>query len=230
MTSEDAVQARASSALLISGGIAALVGGATHGDLPEGSGALALQFVADHPAYALVHFVSIFGGVLWAVGLASCHVLRASVFARWLTRAGGHVALIGAAVLAVQFSLDGVGVEALAARWSTPGADQGMLETVASLAPDVLIGVALTWVMLLYGLAPLLAGWALLVDRHAILGWAGVTLGVFATLGTLSRVLGFTMVPDWLVFAGSVMGGSIWAIALGVYGLIGVARQQASDH
>lgn len=47
--------------LIVIGATLALVGGATHGDLPEGSGAAALQFVADHPAYALVHFVSILG-------------------------------------------------------------------------------------------------------------------------------------------------------------------------
>jgi hypothetical protein len=228
MRNDDVVVSRASSAFLIAGGVAALVGGATHGDLPEDSGAAALRFLTDHPAYALVHFVSILGGVLWALGLAGADGVRSSSLARWLMRSSGRTGLVGAGVLAVQFSLDGVGSEALAALWSEPGADRAMLETVAEMAPEVLIGVALTWVMLLYGLAPLLAGCALVADGDELLGWSGVVLGAFGTCGALVVALGSTVVPDWLVFAAAIIGGSLWAIALGVHDLVRIARHRAA--
>jgi hypothetical protein len=135
--------------LLILAGAAALIGGATHGDLPEHSGARALQFVADHPAYALVHLISILGAVLWALGLTGWRVDGSTDTSRWLAAAAGRVALIGAAVLAVQFSLDGIGMEALVALWSEPGSSTEVFEAVAEIAPEALIGTALTWVVLL---------------------------------------------------------------------------------
>ena len=163
---------------LIVGGAAGLIGGATHGDLPQDSGSAAIQFVADHPAYAMVHLISILGAVLWALGLTRWRVHQSTAVSQWLAGAAGHVALIGAAVLAVQFSLDGIGMEALAALWSEPNASKGVLEAIAEIAPEVLVGTARTWVVLLYGLPPILAGSSLILTTHATIGWSGLVLGV----------------------------------------------------
>ena len=210
---------------LIVGGAAGLIGGATHGDLPEGSGAAALQFVADHPGYALVHLVSILGAVLWTLGLSGWRAkLGAS---QWLAGAAGRVALIGAAVLAVQFSLDGIGMEALAALWSAPGSSRGVFEAIAAIAPEALVGTALVWVMLLYGLTPILAGSSLILEHQVILGWSGLVLGTFSLVGGLSLAIGLGGVPDWLVFAGSTIGVNLWIIALGIDTLRKMAKPSA---
>lgn len=195
--------------LIVSGAALALVGGATHGDLPEGSGASALQFVADHPAYALVHFVSILGAAGWVAGVT----LRARDQGHWAATGGAVAATIGAAVLAVQFSLDGVGLEALARLWSTSPADRAMVETIAEVAPDVFIGLALTWVMVLYGLAPALLGWALLGQGRRTLGLTGTVLGVFTLAGALALALGAAFIPDAVVFGGATIGANLWLVA-----------------
>lgn len=204
---------------MVGGGVLALIGGATHGDLPEGSGDAALRFLADHPAYALVHFVSIFGAVLWVLGLNGWYATRTKASARWLARAGGHASLIGAGVLAVQFSLDGSGAQTLAALWTDSGASDAGLETVAELAPELLVGVALTWVMLLYGLPLILVGVSLLIDKRRVLGWSGLLIGGFAFVGGFTLAIDPDILPDALVFGGSIISASIWVIATGIHTL-----------
>jgi hypothetical protein len=204
---------------LIAGGAAGLVAGASHGDLPEGSGSAALQFVDTHPAYALVHLVSILGAVLWAVGLAGWGMDRSSPASRWLAEAAGRVALIGASVMAVQFSLDGTGLEALAALWAEPGGANGVYETTTQIGAEVMVGTALTWVVLLYGLVPLLAGSSLILTARHTLGWTGVVLGAFSLSGGTTLALRVYVLPDWLVFAGATIGVNLWILMLGVVAL-----------
>lgn len=200
--------------LIVVGAALGLVGGATHGDLPEGSGAAALQFVADHPAYALVHFVSILGAILWATGLAE--LARTDDY--WAGRAAGRIALVGAAVLAVQFSLDGVGLEAMARHWASPGADTALFERMAEIAPDILVGTAFTWVMILYGLPPVLVGWSLITTGRHVLGWIGIVVGTLSFTGALLLALGASFILDAIVFAGATIGVNLWLIAINLDG------------
>jgi hypothetical protein len=219
LPSELRAVSRLSSIFMVAGGALALIGGATHGDLPDSSGDAALRFLADHPAYALVHFLSIFGAVLWVLGINGWQATRRKATARWLARAGGHTALIGAAVLAVQFSLDGSGAQTLTAMWTESGASETGLETIAELAPGLLVGVALTWVMLLYGLPLILVGTSLLIDQRRVLGWAGLLIGGFAFVGGFALAIGAETLPDAVVFGGSIISGSIWVIATGIHTL-----------
>ncbi|MEU8245138.1 hypothetical protein [Nonomuraea sp. NPDC048916] len=119
--------------------------------------------------------------------------------------------------MAVQFSLDGIGMEALAALWSEPGSTKDVFEAIAEIAPEALIGTALTWVALLYGITPILAGSSLVLAGRAPLGWSGLLLGVFSLAGGLLLALRVEIVPDWLVFAGSIIGVNLWIVILGVY-------------
>jgi hypothetical protein len=221
MTGKRRPVAQVGPVFLIVGGAAGLIGGATHGDLPEDSGAAALQFVADHPAYALVHIVSILGAVLWSIGLAGRCVDRATPTGRWPAAAAGHAALAGAAVMAVQFSIDGIGMTALAALWSEPGASRETFEAIAEIAPAALVGTALTWVVILYGLAPILAGSSLVLTARPVLGWTAVALGAFSVVGGLTLALRVNLLPDWLVFAGATIGVNLWIICLGAAQLRG---------
>lgn len=97
---------------LIIGGARSRWRWAVHRDLPEGSGEAALRFVADHPSYALIHFGSIIGAVLWTMGLRRYPAVLDDVRARLVAQWASTVATIGAGVLAVQFSLDGYGLPA----------------------------------------------------------------------------------------------------------------------
>lgn len=90
-----------------------------------------------------------------------------------------------------------------------------MFEAIAEIGADVLVGTALMWVVLLYGLAPLLAGSSLILAAHSILGWSGVVLGAFSVVGGVALALRVEMVPDWLVFAGATIGINVWIIILG---------------
>lgn len=214
-TTERHATARMTTTLVATGATLVLAAGAAHGDLPESSGEAALRFVASHPAYALVHFVSILGGVLWAVGLRgypqSLDDPRARVVASW---ASGS-ALVGASVLAVQFSLDGFGLPAVADRFA--GADpatQAMLGDVAEITADALVGLALLWVILLYGVTICLLAAADLLEPD-IVRWvpvAGVAIGAWIAGAASSVAFGGTVVPDWLAFVSAIVGGDIWLI------------------
>lgn len=201
------------------GAVLSLAAGATHGDLPEGSGEVALRFVASHKAYALVHLVSIFGGFLSALGLQGLHELlgdpRAHSVARWASAS----ALIGAGVLAVQFSLDGFGLTVLADRFvDADSATQAMLGDVSELAADLMIGLALMWVILLYGITLCLVATTELLEPTGgrAVGVVGLILGVWIAGAAVSVALGGTLVPDWLAFVSAVVGGNLWLVAWAV--------------
>lgn len=201
--------------LVATGATLVLAAGAAHGDLPESSGGAALRFVASHATYALVHVVSILGGVLWAVGLRGYPQLlvdpRARVVASW---ASGS-ALVGASVLAVQFSLDGFGLPALADRYAgAVPATQAMLGDVAEITADALVGLALLWVILLYGVTIcLLAAADLLASSGARwIAVAGLAVGAWTAGAALSVALGGTVVPDWLAFVSAIVAGDVWLI------------------
>jgi len=205
----------ASSALIIGGAALALAMGAAHGDLPEGSGAAALRFVADRPSYALVHFGSIIGVVLWTVGLRSSSALFDDTRARLVAQWASTVATIGAGVLAVQFSLDGFGLPAMADRFAAADlAARATLADVAEVTADAMVGLALMWVIMLYGLAVSLLAAATLLDAsvHRWLGFAGLAVGVWTGAASLTVALGGSLIPDWLAFVSGIVGGNLWLI------------------
>jgi hypothetical protein len=163
-----------------------------------------------------VHVVSILGALSWAIGLTGWRPGNSTATGTWLASAAGRVALVGVAVLAVQFSLDGIGMEALVALWSRPDSPTGVFEAIAAIAPEALVGTALIWLVLLYGLTPILAGSSIVLGRRPILGWTGIALGSYSAGGGLILALGIGVVPDWLVFAGATIGVNLWVVALGV--------------
>lgn len=210
--------ARATSALIIGGAALALVMGAAHGDLPEGSGEAALRFVADHRAYGLVHFGSIIGAVVWVLGLRGYPPLLDDMWARLVAQWASTVATVGAGVLAVQFSLDGFGLPAIAVRFNAAdAATQETLADVAEITADATVGLALMWVIVLYGLAiALLAGSTLLdPSGNRWVGATGLAMGTWTGAASLTVALGVSLIPDWLAFVSGVVGGNLWLIAWG---------------
>lgn len=208
--------ARMTTMLVASGATLVLAAGAAHGDLPESSGETALRFVASHEAYALVHVVSILGGVLWAVGLRGYPQLLDDPRARLVASWASGSALVGASVLAVQFSIDGFGLSAVADRFA--GADpatQATLGDVTEITADALVGLALLWVILLYGVTICLLAAAELLEpiRPRWIAVAGSAVGAWIAGAALTVALGGTVIPDWLAFVSAIVGGDIWLIA-----------------
>lgn len=204
---------RMTTSLVFAGAALNLAMGAAHGDLPENSGEAALAFVVAHPAYALIHFGSVVGATLWALGLGGYPRLlndpRARVVGGWAANA----ALIGAAVLAVQFSLDGFGLPAMANRFvAADPATRAALGDIAMMSADVMIGLALLWVILLYGLTIVLVATSALLERRQprLLSWSGVIIGVWTGTGALAVALGAEVIPDWLAFVSAIVGGNLW--------------------
>lgn len=89
-------------------------------------------------------------------------------------------------------------------------------EAVATLAPDLMIGVALTWVLLLYGLPPALYGWSLVARGDQVLGCLGIALGVLVSTCAVTLMLTPHFQFDALVFGGATIAGSIWLVAVAV--------------
>ena len=189
--------------------------GAAHGDLPEGSGEAALRFVAGRRIYAAVHFGSIVGAVLWVLGLRGypqlLHDARPRLVAQWASAA----ATVGAGVLAVQFSLDGFGLPAIAGHFTA--ADPVVRETLAQaveITTDALIGLALMWVILLYGVAIVLLAASSLLDpsQDRWVGAVGMVVGAWTGAAALAAALGVAVIPDWLAFVSGIVGGNLWLI------------------
>ena len=154
--------------------------------------------------------------MLWAVALRGYPQLLDDPRARLIARWASGSALVGASVLAVQFSLDGFGLSAVADRFA--GADpatQAMLGDVAEVTADALVGLALLWVILLYGVTIcLLAAADLLASNGARwIAIAGSAVGAWTAGAALSVALGGTVVPDWLAFVSAIVAGDIWLIA-----------------
>lgn len=218
-TTDRRVTARMTAVLVATGAALVLGMGAAHGDLPEGSGEAALRFVASRPYYALIHFGSIVGGVLWAAGLRNYPQLLDDPRARLVAGWGSAVAAVGASVLAVQFSLDGFGLPALADRFAAADpVTRATLGNVAEITADAMVGLALLWVILLYGVAIGLLAVAGLLQRSrpSWVGVAGLAVGAWNAGAALTVALGGTVVPDWLAFVSGIVGGDVWLIAWAV--------------
>lgn len=92
---------------------------------------------------------------------------------------------------------------------------QAMLGEVTEITADALVGLALLWVILLYGVTICLLAAADLLEpiRARWIAVAGCAVGAWIAGAALSVALGGTMVPDWLAFASAIVAGDLWLIA-----------------
>lgn len=88
------------------------------------------------------------------------------------------------------------------------------LAEVAEVTADAMVGLALMWVIMLYGLAVSLLAAATLLDAsvHRWLGFAGLAVGVWTGAASLTVALGGSLIPDWLAFVSGIVGGNLWLI------------------
>jgi hypothetical protein len=126
---------------------------------------------------------------------------------------------VGAAVFIVDFSIDGVAGQDLAAAWETAApAQRPELELAARTAFTILRGTSLTSILILWGVPLLLLGRAMLLDGYARwLGWTGLTVGAVIILAALALLLREELFPGVLLYGllASIVV-PLWSLALGV--------------
>jgi hypothetical protein len=203
---------------LVVGSIVVFVCRGLHGDLPAADAAAALAFIAARPIYAVVHLGAVLGVVVWVAGLVALANTLAAPAAAVLGRLGAAVALVGAAVYTVDFSIDGFAGRALAEQWiAASPAGRADLELAATTAFQMLRGTSLTAIIILWGLPLILFGLASVLEGYAPwLGWTGVAIGGVTFIATVAEFLWPDSIPGVWIYGGLVSLVQIWTAALGV--------------
>lgn len=208
---------RVAAGLVIAGSVMVLVFRSLHGDLPAADTPAALAFVSEHPFYAGIHVGSVLGALLWVGGLTELIAARRRG-GSGLDRAAISIMLVGAAIFALEHSVDGIAGQDLAARWT--GADPAgrtSLEIVAETAFAVLRGPSLMGVLSLWGLPVLLLSLEL---RHA--GLPKWVPGAGSVIGGLTVLMALALVPREDVYPGVFLYGlavslsQLWILSVGV--------------
>lgn len=210
---------KVSGACAVVGGAGFLAVGVAHGDLPDEDVAAALRYVADHSHWYATHLVGIVCVLLWVgafVGLA--HSLRGTAAFAW-----GRLATvgmgIGAAIFAVDYTIDGYAFKRLADQWaSVSGVEAERKLQVADAVFAVLYGTvtaSATWTLglpfLLIGLAVASAG-----GYPRWLGWIVAITGGGSVVGGVVTYLG------WHSSAGFVAALACNAVSAGWLAIMGV--------
>jgi hypothetical protein len=203
---------------LIIGSIVVFVCRGLHGDLPAADAAAALAFIAARPIYAVVHLGAVLGIIVWVAGLVALANALPSPAATVLGRLGAALALVGAAVYTVDFSIDGFAGRALAEQWAAaPPAGRADLELSATTAFQMLRGTSLTAITILWGVPLILFGFALMRQGYAPwLGWSGVAVGGVTFFATVAEFLWPDFIPGVWIYGGLVSLVQIWSAVLGV--------------
>jgi hypothetical protein len=190
-----------------------------HGDAPAADPEAHLRFVAAHPAYAGVHLATILAVLLSTGGFIAFAGTLSSPVAHLLGRWGSACVLIGAAIFAVDFTIDGVAGQDLATTWVTASpAERADVVRAADKALTMLRGPSLVAIVILWGVPLLLFGAALLVEAYpAWLGGSGVAVGAVTVLAALALVLQPTLFPGVLVYGllASILV-QLWSVGLGL--------------
>lgn len=204
---------------VIVGSLAVLGFGAAHGDLPEGTGRDVLGFVAAHPNYGGVHLGASLGGLILAIGLTTLPNLLTRSVAWSFGRLGAASVLVGTAIFIFHFTSEGFALDALSDSWTAAQpSEQASIERTTELSDVILLGPAFSWIIILWGLSPILFGLAVALDsrRTAWLGWVGVAVGAATLIGGVTLFLRLDLIPDWIIFAVATLGTNLWMLMLGV--------------
>jgi hypothetical protein len=206
-------------ACVAAGALAVLGFRLAHGDAPAYDAEAQLRYVADHWGYAVVHLGTVLGVLVWAAGVVALVGTLTDPSARLLGRVGAAAVLVGAAVFAVDFTVDGVAGQDLARAWAAaPPLVQAELVLAARTALTMLRGTSLVAIVVLWGLPLMLLGRALALEGYpAWLGWSGAVIGALTLLGATALLLQPELFPGVLVYGllASVVV-QLWSVGLGV--------------
>ena len=135
--------------------------------------------------------------------------------------------IVGAAVYAVDFSVDGMSGAELASRWQAAlPLDKPALVQSAGTILAALHGPSLIAISILWGLGLILFGSAAIASRYsAWLGWLGSAAGGATLVGATALFLWPGLFDGLIVYGLLVSLALVWSIALGIAaGLRGATR------
>jgi hypothetical protein len=216
---EEGLLLRIGAICLIIGSLAIFALRLAHGDAPVADPEAHLRFVAAHPAYAGVHLGTILGVLVWVGGIIALAGTLAPPMAQLLGRWGTACVLMGAAIFAVDFTIDGVAGQDLATAWvATPPAAQADVVQAVHTAATMLRGPSLVAIVILWGLPLVLFGRAVMLAGYAAwAGWTGVAVGVMTILAALALLLQPHVFPGVVVYGllASILV-QLWSLGLGL--------------
>ena len=137
-----------------------------HGDLPTHvSTEAALRYVADHPAWLLIHLGNVVGAILAIGAFTALAGTLASAVAGALGRLLVPSAIVGGMFVIYDYGVDGYALWALAEEWAAAaGPERANALQMADTAIAILNGTFRSEILIFYGLTFLLAGLAVALD------------------------------------------------------------------
>jgi hypothetical protein len=203
---------------LVVGSVAVFGFRAAHGDVPAYNPALALPFIAAHPAYASIHLGADIGVLIWLGGLVGLTSSLTEQSAGAFGRLGLACALVGSAVYIVDFSIDGLAGQTLARAWlGAAPAEQARLELSAATLLTALLATSLISIAILWG--PTLVLFGLAVTRQGYpswVGWSGVIIGAATFLAATTQYLRPGLMPGVWIYGGLGSIVQIWSALLAI--------------
>jgi hypothetical protein len=207
-------------ALLLTGGLLALVGNALHPHAPDSDPAATIAALATDATWPWIH-LAIVGGILLIIGgLVLFARLLVGSLAEPLARLAVAALLIGGAVVTVSTSVDGFGMKALAVATQAAPATETAASLRAAIAVDTMdFGIWSMGMLILFGAGFGCFAFALAASRRLSL-WYAALAGAGAILSGVAAVLqiaegGETKEAETLFLVGSMLL-TAWVLVLGV--------------
>jgi hypothetical protein len=136
-----------------------------------------------------------------------------------LARTATHALLIGAAIVAVEYSILGYEVKRIANAWQVAsGVERQHLHAIAEALFSVSGGLFVSFISSLLGLPFALMGFALAVDRTypRAMGWIAIVGGSGALIGGALRFLRIGLVPIPALYGAFIVPLTLWLAAMGL--------------
>lgn len=208
------------------GGVLALIGGLGyfvtllfHGDLPDQTTEIALNYIAGRPEWSFLKLSLMTNIMLWV----GAFVALASTFSRGASWLLGHMAvaclLVGAAIVFVEYSILGHEMPKVAAEWQmATGQAKAEKLLVAETLLSVTSGLFLSFLIWLIGVPYMLLGLSVAFGRDypRWLGWLAFVLGAGVIIAGTTRFLGINLVPFPVLYGGFIIPLNLWLVAMGV--------------
>ena len=192
-----------------------------HGDTPAADPAAALNFVDDRRTYAAVHVIAALAMLSTITGLMATASSLTHPAAWLIGRSAMASLLVGWAVFTVESSSEGLALPVLAAQATRadPQMRAELIQTARAVA-EATYGPSLMGMALMIGTPLLLFGIAIVLDAGLPdwLGWAGAVIGVLTVATAVGLFLKPDLIPGFLLYG--VLGSllaQLWLAALGIH-------------
>lgn len=208
------------------GGVLAVVGGLgylgtllLHGDLPDQTTELALEYIAGRPEWRVLKLSLITFALCWIGAFVA--LVRSlpggisGVAGRWAVAS----AIIGVSIVVVEYAIIGHALKGVADAWQVAsGQDAAMHLRMAEILLTITGGLFHSFVAWMLGLPYVLLGLAVALGRGypRWMGWVAVVAGAGALLAGTTRFVGIHLVPYPLLYGGFILPLTLWLAAMGV--------------